>query len=43
MFKASFDVAVRDDFAVRAAVIRDHMGKLVGACVHKFQVDNPLE
>lgn len=26
-----------------AAVIRDHMGKLAGACVHKFQVDDPLE
>lgn len=31
------------DFAVGAAVIRDHLGKFVGAGVQKYQVDNSLE
>lgn len=43
LFKANFDVAMHEDFTVRAAAIRDHLGKIIGTSVHKFQVDDPLE
>lgn len=41
--KVNFGVAIREDFAVGAAVIRDQLGKVVGARVQETQVEGPLE
>lgn len=41
--KVNFDVAVRESFAVGAAVLRDSQGRIVGACVNQIQVAGPLE
>lgn len=41
--KMNFDVAIREEFAMGAAVIRDHCGKISGACVKETQVNDPLE
>ncbi|KAB1228236.1 hypothetical protein CJ030_MR7G005006 [Morella rubra] len=40
-FKVNFDVAVRDEFAVGAAVIKDSNGMIVGACVEKLDTEFP--
>ncbi|KAB1203799.1 hypothetical protein CJ030_MR8G016817 [Morella rubra] len=42
-FKVNFDVAVREDFAVGAAVIKNHLGQIVGACVEKIFIEDPEE
>lgn len=41
--KVNFDVAVRPDFSVGAAVLRDHLGRVVGVKVQKSHVVGPLE
>lgn len=33
-FKVNFDTAVREDFAIGAAIIKDHKGRIRGSVVH---------
>lgn len=43
MIKVHFDVAVRPDFSVGAAVLHDSLGRVVGAKVLKTLVAGVLE
>lgn len=43
LLKVNFNMAMRDDFAVGAAVIQDHMGQIVGVVAQEIQVKSPLE
>lgn len=38
--KVNFDVAIWDDFAVGVAVIKNHVGKVVGTSFRKFHVED---
>lgn len=42
-FKVNCDVAVREDFSAGAAVIKNHKGLIVGACVERFSTVDPEE
>ncbi|KAB1212841.1 hypothetical protein CJ030_MR5G010141 [Morella rubra] len=41
--QVNFDVALRDTFAVGAAVLRDHYGRMLGACVKEISVEDSEE
>lgn len=39
----NFDVAGREQFAVGAVVIKNHLGQIIGACVEKSSIEDPDE
>lgn len=42
-FRANFDTAVREDFAIGAAIIKDHEGRIRGTVVRQIHVADPEE